>query len=88
MLYARPSAAEKRKGSAYFIGGQLSALDIYWAGFSHLIEPLPPEQCPMIEDFRPMYMNHDAAVAAAATPALMAHREFVYGEHLGLPMDL
>jgi glutathione S-transferase len=81
-------ADEQARGSRYFIGGRLSALDIYWAGFSHLIEPLPPADCPMLDAFRPMYMNHNPVVAAAATPRLMAHREFIYGEHLGLPMDL
>jgi glutathione S-transferase len=78
----------ENSGGTYFVGGKLSALDIYWAGFSHLIEPLPAEQCPMLEDFRPMYMNFDPGVAAAAKPILMDHREFIYREHLGLPMDL
>ncbi len=79
---------EQAQGGRYFIGGRLSALDIFWAGMSHLIEPLPSEQCPMLEEFRPMYMNADTEVAAAATPGLMAHREFIYREHIGLPMDL
>jgi glutathione S-transferase len=79
---------QQAKGRRYFVGGQLSALDIYWAGFSHLIEPLPPEQCPMLDEFRPMYANLDPAVSAAATAELMTHREFIYVEHLGLPMDL
>jgi glutathione S-transferase len=79
---------EQQKGRRYFIGGQLSALDIYWAGFSHLIEPLPPELCPMLDDFRPLYANFDPAVAKAASASLMAHREFIYREHLGLPMDI
>ena len=80
--------AQRGRGSRYFIGDRLSALDIYWAGFSHLIEPLPPDLCPMLDEFRPMYQNHDPDVAAAARPILMEHREFVYREHLGLPMDL
>ena len=79
---------QQAQGSRYFIGTRLSALDIYWAGFSHLIEPLPPEECPMLEDFRPLYQNHDPGVAAAATQILMDHRHFIYAEHLGLPMDL
>ena len=79
---------QQAQGSRYFIGKTLSALDIYWAGFSHLIEPLPPDECPMLEDFRPLYQNHDPDVAAAATPTLMDHRHFIYAEHLGLPMDL
>jgi glutathione S-transferase len=78
----------KARGDRYFIGNKLSALDIYWAGFSHLIEPLPAELCPMLDEFRPMYMNYDPGVAAAAKPILMEHREFIYREHLGLPMDL
>lgn len=81
-------AEQESRGSRYFIGDRPSALDIYWAGVSHLIEPLPAPDCPMIEDFRPMYGNTDAEVAAAATPRLMAHREFIYREHLGLPMEL
>ena len=79
---------QQAQGSRYFIGKTLSALDIYWAGFSHLIEPLPPDECPMLEDFRPLYQNHHPDVAAAATPTLMDHRHYIYAEHLGLPMDL
>ena len=81
-------AEQESRGSRYFIGDKLSALDIYWAGVSHLIEPLPAPACPMLEDFRPMYGNTDADVAAAASSRLMAHREFIYREHLGLPMDI
>lgn len=84
----RQLESERDLGHRYFVGEQLSALDIYWAGFSHLIEPLPPEDCPMIPDFRPMYSNTNASVAAAATSLLMEHRTFIYREHLGLPMDL
>jgi len=76
------------EGSRYFIGHQLSALDIYWAGMSHLIEPLPPELCPMLEEFRPLYQNDHPGVGAAARPLLMEHRDFVYREHLVLPIDL
>ena len=75
-------------GKRYFVGESISALDIYWAGMSHLIEPLPAKDCPMLEDFRPMYMNFDKNVAEAASAELMEHREFIYREHLGLPMDI
>ena len=72
----------------YFIGNSVSALDIYWAGMSHLIEPMPAKDCPMLENFRPMYTNFDPNIANAASKELMRHREFIYREHLGLPMDL
>ena len=80
--------SQQTKGSKYFIGNALSALDIYWAAFSHLIDPLPPDLCPMDEGFRPMYKNHDPAVDAAATFRLMQHRDFIYKEYLVLPIDL
>ena len=79
---------QQAKGSQYFIGNTLSALDIYWAGFSHLIEPLPPDECPMLDEFRPVYQNHHPDVAAAAKPILMDHRHFIYKDHIGLPMDI
>ncbi len=78
---------QRSAGSRYLIGDELSALDVYWASFSHLIDPLPPEQNPMVDDFRPAYKNFDPAVDAAAE-LLMEHRDFIYQEHLVLPIDL
>ena len=80
--------AQHAKGSRYLVGDGLTALDLYWAGMSHLIEPPPPDVCPMIDEFRPAYQNVDPQVDAAARPLLMEHRDFVYREHLPLPMDL
>ena len=77
---------QKAKGSQYLIGNQLSALDIIWATFAALIEPLPPEQCPMATGFRGAYVNTDPTVAEAVSPALMEHRDFVYQEYLELPI--
>jgi glutathione S-transferase len=79
---------QRAKGSTFFIGNQLSALDIYWAAFAALIEPLPHELCPMPGPFRRMYTNTDPVVQAAVTPPLMEHRDFVYREYLELPIDL
>jgi len=76
------------EGRNYFIGESISALDIYWAGMSHLIELMPPEDCPIIEEFRPFYQNIDPNVAEAGSKELMKHREFIYRKHLGLPMDI
>lgn len=74
------------KGSNFFIGGQLSALDIYWATFAALIQPLPPELCPMATAFRDFYTNKDPVVAAALSPLLLEHRDFIYREYLELPV--
>jgi glutathione S-transferase len=79
---------QRANGSKFFIGNQLSALDIYWAAFAALIQPLPHELCPMPQSFRKMYTNTDPTIQAAAKPILFEHRDFIYREYLELPLDL
>lgn len=79
---------QRAQGSRFFIGTQLSALDIYWAAFAALIEPLPHELCPMPQAFCKMYTNTDPVVQAAVAPILMEHRDFIYHTYLQLPVDL
>lgn len=74
-------------GKRYFVGDQLSAVDLYWAAFANLIDPLPHELCPMSDDFRAMYGGSPAAVRAAASPALLAHRDFVCETVVGMPFE-
>jgi glutathione S-transferase len=77
---------QRAKGSKFFIGSQISALDIYWAAFAALLQPLPPELCPMATAFRTFYTNTDPVVQAATSPLLMEHRDFIYREYLELPV--
>jgi len=79
-------AQQKSRGSKYFIGDKLSAVDIYWAAFSAIIRPLPPELCPMASNFRGFYTSRDPEVVAAFSPALVEHRDFIYREYLELPV--
>ena len=79
---------QRGRGSRYFIGNQLSALDIYWATFAALIQPLPHELCPMPQAFRSMYTNTNPVVQAAVTPLLLEQRDFIYHTFLELPIDL
>ncbi len=79
---------QQANGSRFFIGTQLSALDIYWATFAALIQPLPHDLCPMPATLRTMYVNTDPVVQAAAKPILFEHRDFIYHEYLELPIDL
>jgi glutathione S-transferase len=80
--------SQRRAGSRFFVGDRLSALDIYWAAFAALIQPLPDDLCKMSPGFRRMYTCSDSAVMAAASPHLLAHRDFIYHEFLELPIDL
>jgi glutathione S-transferase len=81
-------ATQKSNGRRFLIGEQLSALDVYWATFSALIEPLPEALCPMPPAFRRMYTSTETAIREALTPELLAHRDFIYHEYLELPVDL
>ena len=80
--------SQRRSESRFFVGDRLSALDIYWAAFTALIQPLPDELCKMSPGFRRTYTCTDAAVMAAASPQLLAHRDFIYHQFLELPVDL
>lgn len=79
---------QQARGSAYFIGDALSALDIYWATAAAMIAPLPQDQCEMPQMFRDVYTNTDPVLAAAAVPSLMLHRDRIYRRHLKLPVEL
>jgi len=80
--------AQRSQGSRFLIGDRLSALDIYWAVFAALIEPLPDNLCPMPSEFRRRYLCEDPLVRSATTPQLLAHRDFTYHQYLELPVDL
>jgi glutathione S-transferase len=75
------------RGSRFLVGRELSALDIYWATFAAILDPLPQELCPMPAPLRVMYHVQDPAIRSALTPSLLEHRDIVYREHLLLPMD-
>jgi glutathione S-transferase len=79
--------SQRARGSRFFIGDRLTALDIYWATFATLIEPLPHEINPMQDGLRRLYTNTDPVIAAAVRPVLMEHREMMYRDHLPTPLD-
>ena len=77
---------QQAQGSKFFIGRQLSGLDIYWAAFAALVQPLPPELCPMATAFRTFYTEKNPLVTSALSPLLLEHRDFIYREYLELPI--
>lgn len=87
-LFSEQLAAQRAAGSDYLVGDALSAVDIYWATFAALLRPLPPELCPMPEALRGQYGSLTPAIEAALDPALIAHRDRIYRDHLELPLDL
>ena len=75
-------------GRPFFIGGNLTALDLYWATFTALIQPLPADVCPMYEESRQLYTMTEPAMLALVDPLLLAHRDRIYREYLTLPLRL
>jgi glutathione S-transferase len=86
-LLAAQLRAQRARGARYLVGDALSALDVYWAAFAALVDPLPHEVCPMPAFLRATYELRDPVVRAALDPALLEHRDFVYRTHLALPLD-
>ncbi len=81
-------ARQHQAGRRYLVGDGLSAVDLYWAAMAAMLDPLPEAQGPMGDGMRGLYASTDPVVAAALDPALLEHRDLVYAEHLGLPVDL
>jgi len=79
---------QKQRGSKFMIGSRLSALDLYWATFAAIVEPLPRELCPMPRGLHALYGEIGPVVKAALDPALIEHRDFIYRAYLRLPVEL
>ena len=75
-------------GRPFFVGDRLSALDIYWAAFAALLEPLRSDVCPTPDYIRPLYVLDDPELRSAAAPLLLEHRDRIYRAYLELPVRL
>lgn len=80
--------AQRRAGKPYYLGDELSAVDVYSAAFMALFKPLPPEQCDMHPGARAAFEWLDPATSAALDPVLLEHRDMMYSRHLQLPLSL
>lgn len=82
--------SQKDAGSRYLVGKQLSALDIYWACFSQMLDQLPPEVNPMPDYLRKIWGLTATAIQAAdyaIDPALLEHRDYIFPTYLQWPLD-
>lgn len=79
---------QKAAGSAYYLGDQLTAVDIYSAAVMALFAPLPPEQCDMRASTRLAFETLNGTTKEAFDPILLEHRDHVYAAHLELPLKL
>lgn len=87
MLSARLKA-QRQNGSRYYLGNEMTAVDVYSATFMGLFRPLPEEQCRMDAATRAAFESRDAEIDAALDPILIDHRDMMYAERLELPLSL
>ena len=84
-LLARQLERQREAGRNFFVGEGLTALDLYWACFSNMVAPLPPEHSPMPDWIRRLY--DDLAGAPSPSASLIEHRDRIFQEFLPLPQD-
>jgi glutathione S-transferase len=87
-LLSKQLTQQRAAGRRYLIGDRLSAVDIYWAAMANMVAPMPVEVCATPEPMRGFYANTGPVVASALDPELLAHRDFVYREHMEFPVAL
>lgn len=87
-MLARRLKAQRAAGSAYYVGGSPTAVDVYSATFMALFAPLPDAQCSMDPLTRAAFETLDAPTKAALDPGLLEHRDLMYARHLALPLSL
>lgn len=80
--------SQRKRGSRFYIGETLSAVDIYSATCMALFDPLPPDRCAMSEPIRAAFAHLDEVTAKALDPILLEHRDLLYQEYLETPLAL
>lgn len=80
--------AQSKKGSQYYLGNSISAVDIYSATFMACFKPLSEDSCPMYPPVRAVFEALDEATKAALDPILLQHRDYIYQSYLALPLSL
>ena len=80
--------AQRERGSRYMIGNRPSTIDFHWACFSQMVAPLPVEHQPAMPEWLiEKYSDLDPEVAKSLDPVLIEHRDFIYRNHIGLPLE-
>ena len=87
-VLAQRLQTQKARGSDYYFGDSMTAVDLYSATFMALFQPLPAEQCAMPEALRTAFEAIDEITKQALEPILISHRDQMYAKHLELPLSL
>ena len=79
----------RARGSHFFVGDTVSALDIHWAAMSILVSPLSETDMPTLPGYYPMFQicQSLSEVNQATTSALLTHRDQIFADHFVVPFD-
>ena len=78
---------QRKAGSDFLVGGRPGACDIHWACFSNLVCRLSEDQIDMDPQMRAMFSTMSDEVREALDPILVEHRDRIWADYIGLPVD-
>ena len=81
-------AALRAAGHDYLLGSSLTALDLAWAAFAALIQPLSEDLCPMKPLWRDLYTWMPSVTPRHTVETLLSFRGRIYHDWLPLPVEL
>ena len=87
-MLSRRLHRQRADGNRFFIGSDVTAVDIYSATFMGLFDPLPDEHCKMDPVMRQALQTLDETTETALDPVLIEHRDMMYRDFLELPLSL
>lgn len=76
--------AEALGSKAHYFGERVTALDVYSAAATNILDPLPEEQCPILPPIRHAFESMRGELVVP--PVLLAHRDRMMERHLELPI--
>ena len=86
-VFATQLQDQRARGISFLVGDGLSAVDIYFTAMMNMVAPLPREQCPMPDQFRPNFTATDPDVLNALSPILLEHRQRIFDAYFRNPME-
>jgi glutathione S-transferase len=84
----RTFAGLRAAGHDYLLGSTMTAIDLAWASFAALIQPLAEDLCPMKPLWRNLYTWMPSVTPRHAVEELLSLRDRIYRDWLPLPVDV
>lgn len=86
-MLARRLKQQAEGGSDYFLGRQMSAVDIYWTAFSNLLVAMAEEACIMPDYYRQLGDITRAHLDRPLPQILIDHRDRILRDNFILPIE-